>query len=157
MKIDGLNTDITLAFTNGVTMSISGMSRVDSPANEHYEPFALPDDDVFAYSAPAPRAEAFRGLNMQEQKRRLLEHYAEREPKRFRQFDVFTDALADCVMEPDEDGDCIFGGATYELMNGCWDVRCLINPKLNKADAVRSLRKVLECIERDGVMQGGAS
>ena len=57
---------------------------------------------------------------MEKLKRQLLEHYADRYPNRFYQYDGFVVGkdFTDDIMRPDENGDFVSGGATQELMHG---------------------------------------
>jgi hypothetical protein len=93
-----------------------------------------------------------------ERKAKLLEHYGQREPKLFYQYDGFImdPNSHDCVMHPDEDGDCIMGPMTWELMAGA-DVRVLIpaRDKPTPQRAAQILRKIAMCIERDGLREVG--
>ena len=80
---------------------------------------------------------------------RLLKHYAERKPTKFYQLDGFCDVDGDGGDIPpvDEEGDCITGGKTHELMRGA-DVRVLVKAGTNPKAAVRLMKKLsswLEC------------
>lgn len=146
MKNNGLNTNsVTLGFANGLTVSVSCPGGMVGEVPELA-------DDLFADEptcAPHPGSLAFRRMPPAEQKKCLLDHYSTREPHVFKQYDVFTNMHLADVMRPDDEGDAISGGDTHELMSGAWDVRCLINPRITQGDAVRALRKVLACIERE--------
>jgi len=54
-------------------------------------------------------------------KQSLLDKYASREPKPFRQFDGWLSG--DAIMGPDDEGHCLFSCQTWELMHGA-DIRC---------------------------------
>lgn len=72
----------------------------------------------------------------------LLKHYANRDPRRFIQFDCFCNVEpGDPIIVPDNDGDSEFILETYELMSGEPTVRILILPGTTKKDAIRVLRK----------------
>ncbi len=85
-------------------------------------------------------------------KTELLSHYAKKDPRAFRQFDGFQVGSGDDVMRPDDDGDCLMGASTCELMTGA-DVRVLIPADTASADAITLLRKIITWIERDGGFQ----
>jgi len=90
-------------------------------------------------------------------KQRCLEHYARLpEPQAFIQYDGFTNALRDSIVHPDEDGDALFAGTTYELMTGSVGVRVLMPERTTTLEAVRVLRKIANWIERDGILQASA-
>ncbi len=83
----------------------------------------------------------------------LLEHYAEKKPYPFVQFDFFSNvAKWDSVMHPDRDGDCVFKGPTYELMSGNSAVRILIRPDVSRKDALRGLSKIAGWIRKTKVL-----
>lgn len=66
-------------------------------------------------------------------KANLLNHYTEKEPKAFLQFDAFR-------------VDDLYGGVTHELMRGS-GVRILIDPETPKEDAlemIKALRKFIK-------------
>ena len=101
-------------------------------------------------ATPAPNETA-----TERKKRKLLEHYATREPKDFVQVDVFASLPPehqDYVMEGDEDGDVIFIRATTELMLGS-SIRVLADPAMTKDDAIRALRKVIDVYENDAIRE----
>jgi hypothetical protein len=81
----------------------------------------------------------------------LLEHYAEREPTAFYQFDGWHLGVGhgDDVMHPDEEGDCLASGTTYELMHGA-DVRVLVKRGMAPEIAAQLLEKLTSWIRRDG-------
>jgi hypothetical protein len=82
-------------------------------------------------------------------KESLLDHYAEREPKRFQQIDGHLDWMpGDSVMPPDYDGDCLTGGFIWELMRGPNGVRILIPDSTSYEAAIRLLRKAIDWLER---------
>ena len=88
---------------------------------------------------------------MDEIKRDLIRDYGEREPKHFRQIDGFhMPGGGDSVMRPDDDGHCIMGGDTWELMRGA-SVRVLVPSGENTppADVAGMLRKIADWIEQD--------
>lgn len=70
--------------------------------------------------------------------------------KVFRKFDGFMVNGWDDEMHPDDDGDSLVEGTTCELMHDAV-VRVPIPPETSAADAIRLLRKVIVCIERDGL------
>jgi hypothetical protein len=84
----------------------------------------------------------------QAQKKALLAHYAERQPKPFIQFDGWLDA--DEVMGRDADGQGVTGSYTWELMNAS-DVRVLIPKATTREQALVLLRKIAGWIERGGL------
>jgi len=79
-----------------------------------------------------------------------LAKYAERKPQKYLQIDGhhLPDG-GDDIMRPDEDGDCINSGSTWELMAHN-DVRVLIGTGVDAQVAVRQLRKIIDWIVRDG-------
>lgn len=80
-----------------------------------------------------------------------LSKYARKQPKRFLQFDSFhTPGGGDDVMRPDRNGDCLFWGGGWELMNGPNTVRVLIPVGTTPAKVARSLRKIASIIKNDG-------
>lgn len=57
----------------------------------------------------------------------LLDKYASREPTPFQQFDGFyLDNEGDDIMQPDDEGHCLFSCRTWELMYGA-DIRVLVS------------------------------
>jgi hypothetical protein len=93
-----------------------------------------------------------------EKKAKLLKKYSEREPTPFYQFDGFYDCPeGDCVMDPDLDGHCLFGGETWELMRGTGGVRVLVNSGANGREVVSLLQKITELVEwsirKDGTIR----
>ena len=85
-------------------------------------------------------------------KKKLLKHYATKEPRLFIQYDVFTGLSGnDSFVHPDQDRQAIMYGETYELMSGNTDVRVLLEPEVSKVDAVLALLKVVMLIQREGL------
>lgn len=77
-------------------------------------------------------------------KKRLLDHYEQREPLAFLKLDGFVECPAgDPVVEPDEDGDCLFKSWTWELRSGI-PVRLQVLDGTDKRDVVRVLRKMID-------------
>ena len=72
-------------------------------------------------------------------KEQLLDHYKQREPKRFIQYDGFSGWYMDEYA--DAEGDAKFSGETTELMQGS-TVRLLIDPDAEKEVVLRLLRKL---------------
>jgi hypothetical protein len=79
-----------------------------------------------------------------------LAHYAQRETRRFWQYDCFANAEEDSIVKPDEDGDAFFLTNPTELMHGA-TVRVLIGQSARYHDVVRGLLKILVYITKDGV------
>ena len=77
-------------------------------------------------------------------KKELLTHYAEREPKRFLQFDGF-DTPGGCLTD-----DTLYRTETYELMHGS-AVRILIDPEADRASVYRILARLASWISDDGL------
>lgn len=86
---------------------------------------------------------------MKKTKGELLEHYAGKDPTAFYQFDGFAGVHGDDVLRPDDDGDSIMGGGTYELMTGAYAVRVLVTRGTPEAVAVRLLKKIRKSIKRN--------
>jgi hypothetical protein len=86
---------------------------------------------------------------MDKVKMEKLLHYADREPKIFKQFDAFCHEEADCIMHPNEDGDVLFVGITVELMHGRAPVRVLIDPATDGIDVLRALKKIRKWIKHE--------
>jgi hypothetical protein len=81
-------------------------------------------------------------------KAELLEHYGRKDPCTFQQYDAFTGVEpGDCIVRPDNDGDCLFAGITEELMSGVWSVRVFVTDGTSKADALRALKKIIAWME----------
>lgn len=78
----------------------------------------------------------------------LLEHYSEKVPKEFLQFDIFTEGW-DSVIVPNEDGVSIFQTETTELMTGRATIRILIIPGAKKEVVVNGLKSVTMWIEKN--------
>ncbi len=78
----------------------------------------------------------------------LIAKYTDKPVTRYTQFDGFIDAKEDCVMHPDEDGDVLMAGVTYELMRFDDGVRVLIPDGIEPAAAARSLAKIADWVER---------
>ena len=75
----------------------------------------------------------------------LLAQYARREPVAFVQIDGFAGVPPqDDVMRPDEDGDAVMLGETFELMSGAYAVRVLVTRGTDATTARRLLRKILD-------------
>lgn len=92
---------------------------------------------------PQPGSKFFQTLGKDEQKRILLEKYGEKDPNAFTQLDGFVvgrDSV-DSVMCPDDEGDCLFGSTTTELMHGA-DVRIFIKKGTSPNDAIRLIGKL---------------
>jgi hypothetical protein len=81
----------------------------------------------------------------------LLAHYAGKAPHKFVQYDVFCQAEADSMVQPDPDGDWTCCSETYELMSGGPTVRVLILPGTPVNDVRRALKKISKWIKRDGL------
>ncbi len=80
---------------------------------------------------------------------KLLEKYRSREPKLFVQIDgVQVRDNEDNLMQPDDDGFWFQARSTYELMDRT-DVRILIHPKIDRRDALRMLKKMIDKVEHD--------
>lgn len=79
----------------------------------------------------------------------LIAKYTDKPVTRYTQFDGFIDAKEDSVMHPDEDGDQVMAGTTYELMRFDDGVRVLIPDGIEPAAAARSLAKIADFVERD--------
>ncbi|CAN5459994.1 hypothetical protein BH20ACI3_BH20ACI3_41880 [soil metagenome] len=56
----------------------------------------------------------------------LLARYARREPVAFVQIDGFSGVPLEDVMTPDQEGDAVMLGETFELMSGVYAVRVLV-------------------------------
>tara|TARA_B100000315_G_scaffold235154_1_gene249822 strand:+ start:3764 stop:4186 length:423 start_codon:yes stop_codon:yes gene_type:complete len=82
-------------------------------------------------------------------KANLLAKYANKEPNPFIQLDGFNEDGEVDLMRPDEDGYCLTGGSTYELMTTCPEVRVLIKPKTDKKTLVALLSKITNWVKRD--------
>jgi hypothetical protein len=83
-------------------------------------------------------------------KRKKLNEYAERSPKKFVEYDAI-DVGVDCldnIMRPDADGHYLCSRETIELMSGV-PVRVLVNPKTPRAIAIALLRKILDAVEAE--------
>lgn len=77
-------------------------------------------------------------------KKRLLDHYATKQPAKFLQLDGFTDCgPGDSVMHPDENGDCCMSSWTDELRSGGIAVRVQILEGTPHVAAVRVLERLL--------------
>lgn len=81
-------------------------------------------------------------------KGQLLEHYCQREPKQFIQFDGFAGHPEDSVMRHDDDGHTLWKSVTYELMHGA-TVRVLVDPGTDAQTAATLMRKLANWIEQD--------
>lgn len=73
----------------------------------------------------------------------LLAHYARREPVAFMQFDGFSGVPLEDVTTPDQEGDAVMAGETFELMSGAYAVRVLISRGTDAPTAERLLTKIL--------------
>ena len=88
----------------------------------------------------------------------LLEHYSQpyHGPNAFLQFDAFyCPEGGDSFVHPDNDGDWLSGGATWDLMGGppgsaTWNVRILVQRKATKNDALRAIKKLRKWIKNGG-------
>jgi hypothetical protein len=80
----------------------------------------------------------------------LLAEAAKKEPHCFYQYDGFANSTLDCVFNPDEDGDCLFGGTiTTELKNCTNAVRVLIHEDAKPEEVIRLLKKIRKWIKQD--------
>lgn len=79
----------------------------------------------------------------------ILLKEAEKKPvRKFVQYDVFTHAERDDVMNPDRDGDTTSWGITDELRNtDC--IRLQFTPDTSPLDVLKALKKIGASIERD--------
>jgi hypothetical protein len=103
----------------------------------------FPEDEVIEEIFPEePSLVEDNKVNMPT-KYQLLEKYLISSVSAFKQYDCFIDAVPDSLFKPDDDGDCLFGGTTHELMNGS-SVRVLIRPDESKQDVIRALLKIAE-------------
>ena len=86
--------------------------------------------------------------HMTKTKQEILEHYAEREPKSFVQFDGWYGDKwkGDPIVATDDDGRSMVRGCTTELMYGA-DVRLLVAPDSDPKEIVALLRQTVEWIE----------
>jgi len=91
-----------------------------------------------------------------------LEHYLEGHVRAFTQFDGYPlkyhDLLADpgWLMSPDKDGDILTGNhRAYEIRKSdvTLGVRVQISEPTTKEDAIRLLKKMIEWIERDHIIE----
>jgi hypothetical protein len=81
-------------------------------------------------------------------KEELLEKYASRPVTHYQQFDAFLGVEpGDPVVVPDEDGDALMGGQTYELMRWTNGPRVLVPDVYEPADIARALRKIADWVE----------
>jgi hypothetical protein len=71
----------------------------------------------------------------------FLDHYRQREPSAFIQFDAFDDLPANELVHPDEEGHSLFCGPTYELMRGA-TLRILIKPGTSEKTITNLLDKI---------------
>jgi hypothetical protein len=84
----------------------------------------------------------------------LLEHYCQKEPVPFIQFDDITDSNPlDSFIEPDEDGDFLSVTDTWELMSGTPAVRVLIRPGLSKKMVSKALQKIAKWILKSDILE----
>jgi hypothetical protein len=79
-----------------------------------------------------------------------LQHYTDREPKKFVQLDCWACDGWDDVIRPDGDGHGLTGGVTTELMHGS-TVRILILPDTKPAEVAAMLRKAADWVERGAI------
>jgi hypothetical protein len=78
-----------------------------------------------------------------------LAHYAQRKPSHFLQLDGFyLPNGGDDFMQPDEDGDCLHGSGTVELMTGTPSVRVLVTFGTDRHVAVRQLKKLAKWLKK---------
>lgn len=90
---------------------------------------------------------------------KLLEHYADKTPNLFLQYDAWAHIEEDdFVLNPDGDGDCLLSSETFELMSTRPSLRVLIHrgpdkglstSPATKADLLRLLDKVRASIARE--------
>ncbi len=90
---------------------------------------------------------------------KLLEHYADKTPNLFLQYDAWAHIEEDdFVLNPDGDGDCLLSSETFELMSTRPSIRVLIHrgpdkglstSPATKADLLRLLDKVRASIARE--------
>lgn len=84
-------------------------------------------------------------------KQELLDHYSDKEPHLFWQWDGFNEQWGDNVTGHDEDGHQVFGSETYELMSGFPAVRVLVEPGTSKEDALALLSKITGRVKESGI------
>jgi hypothetical protein len=82
-------------------------------------------------------------------KAELLAEAARKPVRQYTQLDGFLDQEPDCLMKPDEDGDCLFAGRTHELRNTDLPVRVQVLRGTKPEDVARLLRKFAKWIDRD--------
>ena len=83
-------------------------------------------------------------------KKELLEHYSEKKPTEFIQFDFFADQ-EDSFLGSDEEGFSICRSETTELMNGYYKVRVLVKPDLEGELVIKGLEKLIAWIKKDPI------
>jgi hypothetical protein len=142
------------------TDEINDWCAVGRPYRWHWEAHVHSEVPLGVFISPEPchlgRAERDYSQEGVARKRgekwALLEHYGNRQPQQFAQYDGFSPGVdsADHVMRPDAEGHCLFHSLTWELMAGA-PVRVLIPATTSKEDAVALLRKIANLIEHDGV------
>jgi hypothetical protein len=91
--------------------------------------------------------EAYRDFPTRED---LLEKYERKPVTHYRQFDAFVgQEPGDYLVVPDEDGDALFVGHTYELMAFDQGVRVLVSDAVSLEAAERALSKIIAWIKED--------
>jgi hypothetical protein len=81
----------------------------------------------------------------------LLEHYCNKKPNEFTQYDAFVgEKWHDDIITPNpKTGVAVMCGQTTELMGGGGGIRVLIHKEVTKMEALRGLKEIFETIKRN--------
>ena len=90
------------------------------------------------------------GRNKSPTKKEVMEHYAEVEkPTEYIQIDGWSKVEpGDPHIHPDEDGDCIIRGTSFELWRGGYTVRVHIRKGGSSAEAIKVLTKMIKSLRK---------
>jgi hypothetical protein len=87
-------------------------------------------------------------------KKQLLKEAERKKSRFFHQVDGFVaNMLADSLIHPDEDGDLIVTGNTWELINSDNEVRVLFHQDGKPEDVIRLLEKILKFLKNHPVIK----
>ena len=77
------------------------------------------------------------------EKQRVLNHYAETDPKEFVEYDIFTDPHTwDDIVTPNS----VWEHRDNELFKGYWSVRVLAKPSMSDKEIITALEMIIKTI-----------
>jgi hypothetical protein len=85
-------------------------------------------------------------------KKKLLEHYSQKPPSDFIQYDAFVSPeWHDGIVQPNPKTEvAVMSGTTTELMGTCNEVRVLISKEATKSQVLRGIKEIFNSIKTEG-------